>query len=67
MKIKKTELITIKERAFCDCGGEYERMPDNPMHNMWPFTPARSYMCQKCATEVELEDVYPRIVYEELK
>lgn len=63
MQIVKKELKTYKETAHCDCGNELQWASSVTLVNNTTY----EYKCDRCCKEYELDEAYPKIIYEEIK
>lgn len=61
MQIKKQEVKTFIERAYCnDCGVELEMQP----FVIDTYPPIYTYKCPKCGKIIESRETFPRTVHE---
>lgn len=61
MNIKKQEVKTFIERAYCnDCGVELEMQP----FVIDTYPPIYTYKCPKCGKIIESRETFPRTVHE---
>jgi uncharacterized Zn finger protein len=63
MEIRRKEVKTFVERAYCEaCGTEMEMQPF--VYTTDP--PIYTYKCPKCGKIVESRETYPRTVHEDV-
>ena len=65
MTTKRVETKVYTEHMYCECGGEITREESMTVLCTYPAT--YHHRCNKCGKIVGLNEVYPRIVYEEVE
>jgi hypothetical protein len=65
MKIKKVETKVYTEHAYCECGGEFTST--NAAYQRGTGPTLYWHSCDKCCKFVDLDNIYPRLVYEEVE
>jgi hypothetical protein len=64
MKTTRVETKIYIEHAYCECGGEFKSV-----HSAWQRGAGPTlycHICDKCDKVVDLDKVYPCLVYEEV-
>ena len=64
MITKRVETKVYTEHMYCECGGE---MKQNTIVILGTYPPTYSHICNRCGKTAGLNDMYPRIVYEEVE
>ena len=65
MTTKRVETKVYTEHKYCECGGELKS--DGRGYQVGIYDTKYYHYCDKCNELVELYDMYPRIVYEEVE
>lgn len=65
MKTKRVETKVYTEHMYCECGGEFKYNGSGFSVAIYPTM--YYHTCNKCKKMVDLNDVYPRLVYEEVE
>ena len=65
MIVKKVETKVYTEHAYCECGGEFKS--ENTAYQRGTGPTVYYHICNKCNNDTFLDDIYPRLVYEEVK
>ena len=72
MITKKVKVDTYFEHAYCDCGEEFQLVPEDlnaPKITLaiWPPRPITyDYICPKCGNKMTSEISYPRLIHAEV-
>lgn len=65
MNVKKVETKVYTEHLYCSCGGELTATDSAHQSGTGPTLYWHS--CDKCDKVVDLDNIYPRLVYEEVE